>query len=645
MSVIRQTISTLLIEGKIEDLQAKYPALIVKEIAKEDPTQQKKYLAWMCLQLSMNVKENDLYPTIRSFDNNLARIEKKDINSYKTLKELEDVIKALPEKSKTKQRQQIKGNAPKIYEDENCLIVRPDDKNSCIVYGSGTKWCITMKDEGYYEQYTHDNVVFYFIISKKLEQSDQMAKIAIAVLRDQIDKITSQREIEPGDYFDIVDLYDAEDNQRDASEVDQNILKICIDNAMKRPVNLGAKIKKGIATQEELMSAAKNDDEKIRNLVATSEYTPGEILALLAKDKNRDVKFSVAGNENTLPETLIMLASDENLHVRNLVATNKNTPPEVLTNLAEDESMITRAAVAENANTPIEVLRTLAKDNENDIRVLAAVADNERIPQDVQNQLLRSNDEFVLRTLASNIRVAPSILHALIKRGDVVRARVAFNISTPKKTLRILARDNSPDVIMGVASNKNTDPEILELLSFDSPEVARWVAYNLSTPISLLNKLAKNKDVSVRMYVAANASTPKETLEALLRDESRAVANHARHTLNKLQTNESKNFMRVSHKQLKEMITEIVNELDGQKQIDLSQEPIGIIQDIYEMIAGAETAMLYSPWDSEFGTICFDDEELQAEVREDDIVVTTSRNRMNDEEFARKIVADFEAKL
>src|SRR5271157_2766903 len=206
-TLLRNTIRGLIIEGRIEDFQAKYPHLDVVSVNSRDPSGHSKYLSWMLKQLEKGHGENDLYPTVEFFHDNLQRFKNKDINSYNDLKDLEDVAKSLPEKSKTKQKKEIKSDAPKVYEDDYYVVVRPDTKQSCMVYGANTKWCITMGDASYYEQYTSQNVIFYFILSKNRESSDPLSKIAIAMMRDKDNKIYG------------IEYYDAQDDKLNKESV------------------------------------------------------------------------------------------------------------------------------------------------------------------------------------------------------------------------------------------------------------------------------------------------------------------------------------------------------------------------------------------------------------------------------------------
>ena len=125
----------------------------------------------------------------------------RDVYQYKTLKQLEDAIKSLPT-SKRKKQETAKGKAEKIWENDELVIIRPDDKASCVAYGKGSRWCITMQNETYYEQYTSSNVLFYFVLRKQ-PKGDRFDKVAFALSR-----IGDPPKIDWGEGLEIFDALD-----------------------------------------------------------------------------------------------------------------------------------------------------------------------------------------------------------------------------------------------------------------------------------------------------------------------------------------------------------------------------------------------------------------------------------------------------
>lgn len=135
-----------------------------------------KYLLWIAKQLEAGHNESDISASLKFFHENSNRLMEKNINAYQDLKELEDLIKNIG-LSKRKERQRKKEASVKIYEDDNFLVMRIDDKDAMSLYGAETKWCTTMIDQTYYEEYVCQGHDFYILISKT--KSLRSAKYAI----------------------------------------------------------------------------------------------------------------------------------------------------------------------------------------------------------------------------------------------------------------------------------------------------------------------------------------------------------------------------------------------------------------------------------------------------------------------------------
>jgi hypothetical protein len=169
----------ILVAAKVDDLISANPDLEdeIKQLSESDPSKKGKYLEWSVKQLKQKAKLEDLIPTVEAFHKNQQRLDKKDINQYKSLKELENTIKDLPE-SKTKQKERIKSEgATKLWESDTHVLFRIDTRDACIQYGKGTKWCITMRAHHYWESYKGGNSVFYFLIDKRAEEEGQKENV------------------------------------------------------------------------------------------------------------------------------------------------------------------------------------------------------------------------------------------------------------------------------------------------------------------------------------------------------------------------------------------------------------------------------------------------------------------------------------
>lgn len=288
MDVLREYIRSLLTEGKVEKLEAKYPNVDVRGLAEADPSGKGKYLTWMVKQVAQGAKQEDVIPTVSFFHRNANKFQEKDINKY-TAKELEDKVKEIAsKKSKTQMRKEAKGGVEKIYEDDDVLLMRVDTKDACMIYGANTQWCITMSDETYYEQYKSSNVVFHFIINKTVEDP-KYHKIAIATQRDADNQPMS------------VELFDAEDDEYTPEELEQyappKLVEMAVNDAVKQPKAFLARLKsKDEYSNEELVEYWTNlnniEDLEDRRTAkkAVAQYLPdSKIWSLLTEQDLEDV--------------------------------------------------------------------------------------------------------------------------------------------------------------------------------------------------------------------------------------------------------------------------------------------------------------------------------------------------------------------
>lgn len=164
-----------------------------QDIISKDPSSTKKYVKWIITQVANGSTLTDIIPTIEYFHTNNIKFQQRDINQYGSFKELEDKVKEISfKKSNRKKRQELKEDVPKIFEDENYLIVRiMDNKEAAVYYGKNTQWCITMEDANHFENYMAENTVFYYIIKRKPAGNDHpFDKVCLAVERDADNNIT-----------------------------------------------------------------------------------------------------------------------------------------------------------------------------------------------------------------------------------------------------------------------------------------------------------------------------------------------------------------------------------------------------------------------------------------------------------------------
>jgi len=141
---------------------------------------------------------------IKDFDKYQSQFPKKDINQYVSFNELESVINFVRTKNKDKE---LEGQAKKIYEKGDFVVIQPKTEEASCKYGSNTKWCVTSKGSGHFGRYTAGRQGLYFIINKSKSTNKNYSKVAIHFddggeprYWDAQDSPMSQREIEIFEY-------------------------------------------------------------------------------------------------------------------------------------------------------------------------------------------------------------------------------------------------------------------------------------------------------------------------------------------------------------------------------------------------------------------------------------------------------------
>jgi hypothetical protein len=82
--------------------------------------------------------------------------------------------------SQKEARSRAKKGAKKIYEDGNIFVVMPKTHEASCYYGAGSRWCTTQKDnEDYFQQYSEDGYLFYFIVKHPVAGDKKFYKMAM----------------------------------------------------------------------------------------------------------------------------------------------------------------------------------------------------------------------------------------------------------------------------------------------------------------------------------------------------------------------------------------------------------------------------------------------------------------------------------
>lgn len=235
-------LNRLLTEGRVDDAKKKYgsgyqkgseepgtiglPDEVISQLSSGDPSGNNKYLMWMArethegmmaassfsdierktFKYSSGRSPEDIIQYVQGFHKSRQRLQKKDIYGYDEAEEVRDAVNAIGLSKREKFKKQKYEGTDNLYEDERFVLLHIMSKSSSCHYGRGTRWCITMSNQDYFEDYTRKGYLFYFLIDKKGSSYGDNNKTAFAI---------NPRD---GD----TEIYDEDDNEISLSDLVQN---------------------------------------------------------------------------------------------------------------------------------------------------------------------------------------------------------------------------------------------------------------------------------------------------------------------------------------------------------------------------------------------------------------------------------------
>lgn len=152
------------------DVYQKYysniPQAEFDQIVKADPTSKPNkmgiYCKWLLtLYTAGKLLLEDLYKAteyLTTFTKFKAKIQQKDINQFKSLPDLYNVIQPFAEApdqatSNSDEVRKAKQGADKVYEDSQWLIIVPHTMEAAKYYGANTQWCTASDNNNMFDEY------------------------------------------------------------------------------------------------------------------------------------------------------------------------------------------------------------------------------------------------------------------------------------------------------------------------------------------------------------------------------------------------------------------------------------------------------------------------------------------------------------
>jgi hypothetical protein len=341
--LLREFVSSLLFEGRLEDIQKRYPGKEedVQRLASSDPSGNMKYLEWMAKQvLKLDEPAEEVVELVGIFHKVVNKLKIKDLNGYKTLGDLRSAVEELGGdlRSGTAKRREAKANAETIYDDDNFFVVLPHDKEASQHYGAGSKWCIAAtQSQNYYQSYSSRSIGFFFIIDKHGKPSDPMHKVALAFyLQDHA--------LKPN-IWDRLEIYNAKDVRIK--------LPVVAKNCGSAWSAISAAIDARLKTYKETAAEAKL---KAMTMPQRLEYS------IVEKTADPDMYPYVRKTDD--PEIWPILLKHPDNYYTSSAMSNPNVPPEFRRAVAKTDSYEGKAAkvhnqILDDPRSVLEILRSI----------------------------------------------------------------------------------------------------------------------------------------------------------------------------------------------------------------------------------------------------------------------------------------------
>lgn len=171
---IAQAFGSKLMPAAHNDVSARgmhEPIQVVQALAKIDPKNGKnlQFLASKYAAGEFRFEDaNRVRSAIEQFYKVRGALEKKDINQYKSIHELYDVVEKAPTevKSNRSEKRQIKQEGSDVVlKGPNFLILHLLTGQAACYYASGTKWCTS--DVGTFENYARQGLIYVIFVKDK----------------------------------------------------------------------------------------------------------------------------------------------------------------------------------------------------------------------------------------------------------------------------------------------------------------------------------------------------------------------------------------------------------------------------------------------------------------------------------------------
>lgn len=295
-----------------------------------DPTTNKAHTQWIMGQYKAGAIRQEDHPRIHAALTNFKvhgkKLEKRDINQYKSLSELEDAVEPhLGTASSNREEKRITKHegADLIHDDNGVTVHQIKTKEAAKLYGKGTKWCTAGEHHNMYDYYAKNGPLHVI----QHEGRKYQFHVESGQFMDEKDNPVQPHQLHPDIWHSLgkslhpeIAAFNVEFNNHHASketlEAASNSTSTSIRGKVARHHN---------ATPELIDKALRDRHPHVRSAATYSRnLTDGHIEKLLS-DNQRGVKISAAQNIMRLtPTHLDKLLSSEDADVREAASRHPN---------------------------------------------------------------------------------------------------------------------------------------------------------------------------------------------------------------------------------------------------------------------------------------------------------------------------------
>ena len=182
--------------------------LVLMLIEDQDPTTNKEYTQWMVRLFvtgNLNITEVDPMLLQAHWIGKRRKMIKNpqllDINTIKSYPAFESMMNKEDIETILTPKQIDKGDADKVYEDNQVRIIIPHDETAACYYGLATKWCTAAsKSENEFDNYNEDGTLFILLPRQRMYTREKYQiyiddNVGMIEAKNDKDKNVSQTEL------------------------------------------------------------------------------------------------------------------------------------------------------------------------------------------------------------------------------------------------------------------------------------------------------------------------------------------------------------------------------------------------------------------------------------------------------------------